>query len=149
MSLTVGRPWHRCPEELWLSLDPWPCPRPGAWDSGRDEMSSRLPSHPKHSRIPWRQQDPAGPGLELSPSLAVPQGCGYSECGMPGAGGAALALGMMCGRIKSLREHGRAVCPSTLPDPFFHVLCSLRWEYSFLMHSCDGNTAPTELELLS
>uniref|UniRef100_A0A8C0U7T3 Ribosome maturation protein SBDS n=1 Tax=Cyanistes caeruleus TaxID=156563 RepID=A0A8C0U7T3_CYACU len=37
-----GGPGTGCPEQLWFSLDPWQCPRPGwtlgfgaAWDSGR------------------------------------------------------------------------------------------------------------------
>uniref|UniRef100_A0A8C0VN17 Aquaporin-8 n=1 Tax=Cyanistes caeruleus TaxID=156563 RepID=A0A8C0VN17_CYACU len=31
-----GRPWHRCPEKLWVPLDPWKCPGPGWMGTGED-----------------------------------------------------------------------------------------------------------------
>ena len=62
-----GGPGTGCPEQLWLPLDPWQCPRPGwsglgaAWDKGRcpcpwqgwDWMGFKVPSNPNHSMILW------------------------------------------------------------------------------------------------
>ncbi|XP_054127132.1 coiled-coil domain-containing protein 78 [Melozone crissalis] len=65
----TGRVGKGCPEQLWLPLDPWQCPRPGwaglgaAWDSGRcpcpwhgEEQEQlqdpfKIPSNPAHSMI--------------------------------------------------------------------------------------------------
>uniref|UniRef100_U3K1Z3 NAD(P)(+)--arginine ADP-ribosyltransferase n=1 Tax=Ficedula albicollis TaxID=59894 RepID=U3K1Z3_FICAL len=41
----VGRPWHRCPEQLGLPLDPWQCPRPGWTGLGAPWARGRCPSH--------------------------------------------------------------------------------------------------------
>ncbi|RMC04680.1 hypothetical protein DUI87_17850 [Hirundo rustica rustica] len=63
MAMKMVGAWHRLPEKLWLSLDPWKCPRPGwtglgatwivegvpAYGRGWKEMSFMISSNPNRS----------------------------------------------------------------------------------------------------
>lgn len=84
-SATVGRPWHRFPEKLWLPLQPWKHPRPGCtglgapWSTqccshgrGWNEMGFRVSSYPNHSVILWTGMPLDQAGI-TSPRLP---GCG-------------------------------------------------------------------------